>query len=91
MGVCRVFSREISGYQGATVRAGKLYQVFGLPGNTCLTCTDLSTGDEVFRSPLNGIPGEPEGLGFHDDRIIVTCGDDNVYRSDLTVKRGMDK
>ena len=72
--------------QGAAVRQGRLYQVFGLPGNSCLLCTDLQTGDEVFRSPLNGIPGEPEGLGFHDDRLIVTCGDGNVYRSDLVVK-----
>lgn len=72
--------------QGAAIRDGKLYQVFGGPGNSCLVCTDLSTGVEVFRSELNGIPGEPEGLGFHNDRIIVSCNDGEVYRSDLVVK-----
>ena len=72
--------------QGAAVRGGKLYQVFGGPGNSCLVCTDLSTGIEVFRSELNGIPGEPEGLGFHNDRIIVTCNEGEVYRSDLIVE-----
>lgn len=77
--------------QGAAIRGGRLYQVFGLPGNTCLTCTDLETGDEVFRSELNGIPGEPEGLGFYDDRLIVTCNDGNVYRSDLVVKGSQSK
>ena len=72
--------------QGAAVRDGKLYQVFGGPGNSCLVCTDLETGEEVFRSELNGIPGEPEGLGFYKDRIIVSCNDGEVYRSDLVVK-----
>ncbi|MBR7003990.1 MAG: hypothetical protein IKI00_03330 [Bacteroidales bacterium] len=72
--------------QGAAVRGGKLYQVFGGPGNSCIVCTDLASGTEVFRSELNGIPGEPEGLGFHNDRIIVTCNDGEVYRSDLVVK-----
>lgn len=72
--------------QGAAVRGGKLYQVFGGPGNSCLVCTDLSTGKEVFKSELNGIPGEPEGLGFFEDHLIVTCNDGDVYRSDLVVK-----
>ena len=72
--------------QGAAVRGGKLYQVFGGPGNSCLVCTDLVTGKEEFKSELNGIPGEPEGLGFYKDRIIVTCNDGDVYRSDLVVK-----
>ena len=72
--------------QGAAVRGGKLYQVFGGPGNSCLVCTDLATGKEEFKSELNGIPGEPEGLGFYKDRIIVTCNDGDVYRSDLVVK-----
>ena len=73
--------------QGAAIRGGKLYQVFGGPGNSCLVCTDLSTGTEEFKSELNGIPGEPEGLGFHNDRIIVSCNDGEVYRSDLVVKK----
>ena len=72
--------------QGATIQGGKLYQVFGMPGESCLLCTDLSTGDEVFRSELNGIPGEPEGLGVYDGHLIVSCNDGNVYRSDLIVK-----
>ena len=71
--------------QGATSQGGMLYQVFGLPGNTCLVCIDLSTGEEVFRSELNGIPGEPEGLGIHEGHLIVSCNDGNVYRSDLTI------
>lgn len=73
--------------QGAAVRGSKLYQVFGGPGNSCLVCTDLTTGEQVFRSELNGIPGEPEGLGFYKDRIIVSCNDGEVYRSDLVVKK----
>ena len=73
--------------QGAAIRGGKLYQVFGGPGNSCIVCTDLSTGTEEFKSELNGIPGEPEGLGFHNDRIIVSCNDGEVYRSDFVVKK----
>ena len=73
--------------QGAAIRGGKLYQVFGGPGNSCLVCTDLSNGTEEFKSELNGIPGEPEGLGFYNDRIIVSCNDGEVYRSDLIVKK----
>lgn len=73
--------------QGAAIRGGKLYQVFGGPGYSYLVCTDLSTGTEEFKSELNGIPGEPEGLGFHNDRIIVSCNDGEVYRSDLVVKK----
>ena len=73
--------------QGAAIRGGKLYQVFGGPGYSYLVCTDLSTGTEEFKSELNGIPGEPEGLGFYNDRIIVSCNDGEVYRSDLVVKK----
>lgn len=72
--------------QGATIQEGKLYQVFGLPGESCLVCTDLSTGEELFKSELNGIPGEPEGLGVHQGRLVVSCGDGNVYVSDLIIK-----
>ena len=81
---CTDFKRAT---QGAAVRGGKLYQVFGGPGYSCLVCTDLATGEQVFKSELNGIPGEPEALGFHNDRIIVSCADGNVYRSDLVVKK----
>lgn len=73
--------------QGATVQCGKLYQVFGGPGNSCLVCTDLSTGEEIFKSGLNGIPGEPEGLGVWKGRLIVSCNDGEVYRSDLIVNK----
>lgn len=72
--------------QGAAIHGGKLYQVFGMPENSCLVCTDLSTGEELFKSPLNGIPGEPEGLGFHKGHIIVTCNDGEVFKSDLILK-----
>ena len=73
--------------QGATIYGGKLYQVFGGPGNSCLVCTDLSTGEELFKSELNGIPGEPEGLGIYKGRLIVSCNDGEVYRSDLDVTK----
>ena len=71
--------------QGAAIHGDKLYQVFGMPKESCLVCTDLSTGEEIFRYELNGIPGEPEGLGIHDGHLIVSCNDGHVYRSDLKV------
>ena len=81
---CTDFKRAT---QGAAVRGGKLYQVFGGPEDNCLVCTDLETGEQVFRCRLNGVPGEPEGLGFYKDHIIVTCADGKVFRSDLVVKK----
>ena len=71
--------------QGATVYGGKLYQVFGLPGNSCLVVVDLETGKEVLRAGLGGVPGEPEGLGISDGHLILSCGDGDVYVSDSAV------
>ncbi|MBQ6087082.1 MAG: hypothetical protein IJK96_03380 [Bacteroidales bacterium] len=70
--------------QGATVKDGKLYQVFGGPGDSCLVCTDLSSGAEVFKSQLNGIPGEPEGLGFYEGHLVVSCNEGDVFISEAT-------
>ena len=39
------------------------------------------------RQPAVKFLGESEGLGFHNNCLIVACGDGNVYRSDLTVKK----
>ena len=71
--------------QGAVIRGGKLYQVYGVPkyGRTRLLCTDLATGKTIFEKDLRdaGLVGEPEGLAFWQNRLIVTTYEGVVYRS----------
>ena len=67
----------------AVIRGGKMYQVFGVPkyGRTQLVCTDLATGKTIFVKYLEGVAGEPEGLAFWQNRLIVTTYEGVVYRS----------
>ena len=69
--------------QGAVIRKGKMYQVFGVPkyGRTQLVCTDLATGKTIFVKKLEGVVGEPEGLDFWQDRLIVSTYEGVVYAS----------
>jgi len=71
--------------QGATVRDGKLYQVFGVPslGQTLLVCVDLENGKTILNSPLNGITTEPEGLAVYEDRLLVAGADGVLYLEHL--------
>ncbi len=71
--------------QGATVRGGRLYQVFGVPslGPTLLVCVDLASGKTLINSPLNGITTEPEGVAFYGDKLLVAGADGVLYLQQL--------
>lgn len=75
--------------QGASIRNGKLYQVFGVPGMgpTSLCCFDLSgfNLEWSFDLPSCGIAEEPEALGFHRDELIVVGVSGKVYRSGMNI------
>ena len=75
--------------QGATIRNGRIYQVFGVPkyGTCSFCCTSLEDGRLLWEYPLPeaGFPNEPECLSFWGDTIVAGDGDGNVFRSDLVV------
>ena len=75
--------------QGASIRNGRIYQVYGVPnyGPTSLVCTDLASGRVLWDRdlPTCGIDSEPEGLSFYKDELIVTDVKGNVYGSGLSV------
>ena len=50
--------------QGAVVSHGKMYQVYGMGGDSAIVCYDLSSGREIWARDLKeaGIPNEPESL-----------------------------
>lgn len=50
--------------QGAVVSNGKMYQVYGMGGDSAIVCYDLSSGKEIWARDLKeaGIPNEPESL-----------------------------
>lgn len=58
--------------QGAVIRDGRLYQVYGMAGDSSIVCYDLSTGRELWVRDLAsaGIPNEPESLFFYNDELI---------------------
>lgn len=76
--------------QGAEIRNGKLYQVFGVPGMgpTSLCCFNLADGTPVweFNLPECGINEEPEALDFLDDELLVVGVSGTVYASGMKVK-----
>lgn len=53
--------------QGAVVSNGKMYQVYGMGGDSAVVCYDLASGREIWARDLKeaGIPNEPEALFFY--------------------------
>ena len=62
----RVYSFRLA-TQGAVVSNGKMYQVYGMGGDSAVVCYDLSSGREIWARDLKeaGIPNEPEALFFY--------------------------
>jgi hypothetical protein len=69
--------------QGAVIRDGCMYQVYGIPpmGETSLVCYDLETGAVKWCRNLisAGIPGEPEALFFYGKELICVDVKGVVY------------
>lgn len=69
--------------QGACIRNGRIYQVFGVPsyGATSLCCHDLETGALIWSRDLasSGISEEPEGLDFYGDELVVLDVKGNIF------------
>jgi len=69
--------------QGAVIRDGRLYQVYGVPGigPTSAVCYDLETGAELWCRDLvtAGIPNEPEALFFYGKELVCVDVKGVVY------------
>ncbi len=75
--------------QGASIRNGRIYQVYGVPkyGPCSIVCTDIAGGKILWEQSLAeaGIDQEPEGLSFYKDELIVADVKGNIYKSGLVV------
>ena len=71
--------------QGAVIRGGRLYQVYGIPqmGATSLVCYDLESGAEIWSRdlPAAGMPNEPEALFFYGKELVCVDVKGVVYSS----------
>ncbi len=69
--------------QGAVIRNGRMYQVYGIPklGATTAVCYDLETGAELWCRdlPVAGIPNEPEALFFYGKELVCVDVKGVVY------------
>ena len=74
--------------QGACIRNGYLYQVFGGKGAGLFCRTSLENGLELtVKLPAVGISEEPETLAFWNDTLIVVDVKGMVYTSDIKVSQ----
>lgn len=70
LGTTEILSRRNYAFrlatQGAVIKEGKMYQVYGMAGDSAIVCYDLETGRELWSRDLTlaGIPNEPESLFF---------------------------
>lgn len=78
----RVYSFRLA-TQGAVVRFGKMYQVYGMGGDSSIVCYDLSNGREIWTRDLKeaGIPNEPESLFFYGSDLYCVDVKGIVYAS----------
>ena len=67
--------------QGAVIRDGRMYQVYGMAGDSSLVCYDLATGRELWSEdlPSAGIPNEPEALFFYGEELMCVDVKGVVY------------
>lgn len=67
--------------QGAAIKGGMLYQVYGGPPTQFICCYNLATKNLVWKYDLieSGVPNEPEGLFIIRDTIYVVDVLKNVY------------
>ena len=75
--------------QGATIKGGMLYQVYGGPPTQFICCYNLATKKLVWKYDLieAGIPNEPEGLFIIGNKIYVVDVEKNVYSLPLDMHR----
>lgn len=75
--------------QGAAIKGGMLYQVYGGPPTQFICCYNLATKNLVWKYDLieAGIPNEPEGLFIIEDRIYVVDVKKNVYSQPFDMHR----
>lgn len=82
-----ILDRRVYGFrlatQGAVVRFGKLYQVYGMAGDSAIVCYDLSNGREIWARDLKeaGIPNEPESLFVYGSALYCVDVKGIVYAS----------
>ncbi len=82
-----ILDRRVYGFrlatQGAVVRFGKLYQVYGMGGDSAVVCYDLSNGKEIWARDLKeaGIPNEPESLFVYGSALYCVDVKGIVYAS----------
>lgn len=69
--------------QGAVVSHGKMYQVYGMGGDSAVVCYDLSNGREIWARDLKeaGIPNEPEALFVYGTALYCVDVKGIVYAS----------
>ena len=68
--------------QGAVIKNGRMYQVYGMAGDSAFVCYDLESGAELWSKDLTaaGIPNEPESLYFNGKELYCTDVKGIVYR-----------
>lgn len=69
--------------QGAVIKDGKMYQVYGMAGDSAIVCYDLESGRELWSMDLlsAGIPNEPESLFFVGKELYCVDVKGFVYAS----------
>ena len=87
LGTSDILDRRVYAFrlatQGAVVRYGRLYQVYGMGGDSSIVCYDLSNGREIWARDLKeaGIPNEPESLFFYGEDLYCVDVKGIVYTS----------
>ena len=68
--------------QGAVIKDGKMYQVYGMAGDSSIVCYDLESGVELWAKDLSaaGIPNEPESLFFSGETLYCVDVKGFVYK-----------
>ena len=68
--------------QGAVIKDGKMYQVYGMAGDSAFVCYDLESGVEIWAKDLSaaGIPNEPESLFFSGKTLFCVDVKGIVYK-----------
>ena len=69
--------------QGAVIDNGRMYQVYGMGGDSSIVCYDLKSGKELWSRDLtaSGIPNEPEALFFYGHELYCVDVKGIVYAS----------
>lgn len=67
--------------QDATIYKNKLFQLKGGPGSGELWIYDLTKHKSIFTIDWNevGMSGEPEGIGWYKDHLVITNNSGQVY------------